>query len=96
MITAQVNGETSILNDEREIDNDTDTIYKFPIDGFVIGVEIYCTSERDSRRETFTGIKTSYDVNTKQSYVFLTYDDYRLIYSRGPNNKLKIYSLIIE
>lgn len=96
IITAQIEGESIVLNDFTNSDNDEDTIYKIPIQGFVIGVELYSSSENDSKTETFAGIKTSYDASENLSYVFLTPDDYRIVYERGPNNKLKIHSLIIS
>ena len=96
LIMAQIGTETIILNDITNPDNDEDTVYKIPIQGYVIGVEIYSSENLDSIRETFSGIKTSYNQNTKSSYVFLTYDDYQIVYDRRPNNKLKIHSLIIE
>lgn len=96
IIMAQIGTETIILNDVTNPDNDEDTVYKIPIQGFIIGVEIYSSENLDSIKETFSGIKTSYNKDNKQSYVFLTYDDYEIVYNRRPNNKLKIHSLIIE
>ena len=86
VIMAQIGTETIILNDVTNPDNDEDTVYKIPIQGFVIGVEIYSSENLDSIRETFSGIKTSYNKDNKQSYVFLTYDDYEIVYNRRPNN----------
>ena len=96
IIMAQIENETIILNDITNPDHDEDTVYKVPIPGFVIGVEIYSSENIDSIRETFSGIKTSYNKENKQSYVFLTYDDYEIVYNKRPNNKLIIHSIIIE
>ncbi len=96
IITAQIGQETIVLNDITNPDNDDDTIYKIPIDGFIIGIEIYSSTEVNSIRETFSGIKTSYNSASKTSYVFLTYDDYKIVYDKSPNNKLIVHSLIIE
>lgn len=95
VIKAEVDGEWYYLNDTTNSDNDEDTIYKFPVKGFVIGIEIYSNSTGDAR-EAFTGIKTSYNSENDETTVFMNKGDYNFIYERRPNNKIRLYSLLIK
>jgi regulator of replication initiation timing len=95
IIKAQIDNKWINLNDLNNTDNDLDTLYKLPINGFVIGIEIY-TSTDGNIRETFEGIKTSYDSENDITTIYMSKDDYDFVYERRPNNKIHVYSLIIS
>jgi hypothetical protein len=95
-IKAEIDGIWYILNDRENTDNDADTVYKLPVTGFVIGIEIYKTNADDAERETFTGIKTSYNNETDITTIYMNKGDYDFIHSREPNNKIHVYSLIVK
>ena len=50
----------------------------------------------NSERETFTGIKTSYNNETDITTIYMNKGDYDFVYSRRPNNKIHVYSLIVK
>lgn len=95
-IKAEIDGQWYNLNDTTNADNDEDTVYRLPIKGFVIGVEIYRNALINSERETFTGIKTSYNNETDITTIYMNKGDYDFVYSRRPNNKIHVYSLIVK
>lgn len=95
IIKAEIDGVWHNLNDTTNIDNDTDTLYKIPIQGYVVGIELY-TSNYGETRESLQGIKTSYDNESKITTIFMNKGDYDFIYRRRPNNKIHVYSLIIS
>lgn len=95
-IKAEIDGIWYILNDRENTDDDADTVYKLPVTGFVIGIEIYKTNADNAERETFTGIKTSYNNETDITTIYMNKDDYDFIHSRIPNNKIHVYSLIVK
>ena len=95
IIKAEIDGEWYNLNDTADEDNDSDTLYKLPVKGFVIGVEIYTLSTGNAK-EKFEGIKTSYNTDEDITTIFMSKDDYDFVYERRPNNKIHVYSLIIK
>lgn len=95
-IKAEIDGIWHDLNDAENTDNDTDTVYKLPVSGFVIGIEIYKSIETNAERETFTGIKTSYNNETDITTIYMNKGDYNFIHSLTPNNKIHVYSLIVK
>lgn len=94
-IQAIIDNEWISLNDAENTDNDADTVYKLPIKGFIVGVELYTSSE-GTIRERFEGLKTSYDTENDITTIFMNKDDYDFVYERYPNNKIYVYSLIIK
>ena len=92
---AEIDGEWHNLNDTADEDNDSDTLYKLPVKGFVIGVELY-SSSTGTAKEKFEGIKTSYNADEDITTIFMSKDDYDFVYERRPNNKIHVYSLIIK
>lgn len=103
IITAIIDGESVIINDITDTDNDPTTIYKIPIKGLIIGMEMYYMKEDESENiwvggwKSFNGLNTVYDSENKSSYIYLEEGDFKDIFSENrPNNKLKIYSLTIE
>lgn len=95
VIEAEIDGKWITLNDTTNADNDEDTLYKLPVNGYVIGIEIY-TSNEGSVRETFEGIKTSYNPETGISTIFMNKGDYDLVYGKRPNNKIFVHTLLIK
>ena len=95
IIKAEIDGEWYNLNDTADEDNDSDTLYKLPVKGFVIGVELY-TASTGTAKEKFEGIKTSYNADEDITTIFMSKDDYDFVYERRPNNKIHVYSLIIK
>ena len=101
LVTAMIDGESVIINDVTDGDNDPSTIYKIPIKGFIIGMEMYfMRGSGDSwvgGWTSYNGLETIYDSENKLTYVYLEEGNFDDIFTEArPNNKLKVYSLVIE